>query len=55
MAVARACVSGLWSGSAYSISPSSTDITAVSNPATGTVTLTLASVPVTNTMPSLDA
>lgn len=40
--VPRAVVSIIWSGSAYSISPSSADVTAVANPAVGTVTLTLA-------------
>ena len=41
--VPRACVSVVWGGSSYSISPSSSDVTSVSSGATGTVTLTLAS------------
>lgn len=40
--VPRACVSIIWSGATYSISPSSSDVTAVANPAVGTITLTLA-------------
>jgi hypothetical protein len=40
--VPRACVSVVWSGATYSISPSSIDVQAVSNPAVGTVQLTLA-------------
>lgn len=40
--VPRAVVSVDWGGASYSISPSSADVTAVSNPATGTVRLTLA-------------
>lgn len=40
--VPRAVVSIIWSGSAYSISPTSADVTAVASPATGTITLTLA-------------
>jgi hypothetical protein len=43
MNVPRVCREINWSGSAYSASPSASDISSISNPAVGTVTLTLAS------------